>query len=548
MQNELIFEKRTFTDNELSKIHTIYLNNYPVVYLLLNKKKSIAYIGQTAQARRRLKTHLASPERNLHNETVLIGHNKLNQSATYNIETKLINYFIADNKYKLQNVSQTRAEKMHDYYQKDMYNNEIFNDIWEKLREEQIAEQTIEHLQNKDIYKLSPYKELSEQQLDVKEEIIDFCQKKMDQEGHHVFIVEGEAGSGKSVLLSSLFNTIQDLSKEPSSSLHNSDNYVLVNHSEMLKTYKHIAFSLPNLKKKQFVKPTSFINQMDKYEQKADITLVDEAHLLLTKEDSYNNFRYDNQLDEIIKRSNITVVIFDSKQVLKLKSYWNNQLLNEITKNYNAETFTLTDQFRMNASEDIVDWVDHFVNKRLLPVPTQKEENFELKIFEDPEVFKKAIFEKNERYGLSRIVSTFDYLHKKDGQTYYVDEDGINMPWNVTHENTTWAEEADTIHEVGSIYTVQGFDLNYVGVVLGPSVTYDPDKDSLVIKPEKYKDKGAFASRKDKTEAENEALKEKVILNSINVLMKRGMRGLYIYATEPELREKLIELYNKELK
>ncbi len=46
--------------------------------------------------------------------------------------------------------------------------------------------------------------------------------------------------------------------------------------------------------------------------------------------------------------------------------------------------------------------------------------------------------------------------------------------------------------EVGSIYTVQGFDLNNVGVVIGPSIDYDPETDQLVIDIDKYEDKGAF--------------------------------------------------------
>lgn len=165
-----------------------------------------------------------------------------------------------------------------------------------------------------------------------------------------------------------------------------------------------------------------------------------------------------------------------------------------------------------------------------------------LKIFEDATTFKAAIDSKNNQYGLSRIVSTFDYLHKKDNKTYIVDEEGINMPWNSTQNNVTWAESPNSIKEVGSIYTVQGFDLNYVGVVLGPSVSYDEDKDELVIDPSKYKDTGAFISRTDLTPEKNQEIKEEIILNSINVLMKRGIHGLYIYATDPKLRKRLVEL------
>lgn len=132
--------------------------------------------------------------------------------------------------------------------------------------------------------------------------------------------IEGDAGTGKSVLLSSLFNTIQDLSNDMDSVLNNKNNYLLVNHAEMLKTYQNIAKSLPNLKKKQIMRPTSFINQMTKSGEMADIVLIDEAHLLLTKDDKYNNFHYQNQLEEIIKRSKITIVILIQSRYSKLKA------------------------------------------------------------------------------------------------------------------------------------------------------------------------------------------------------------------------------------
>ncbi|TMU83917.1 DUF2075 domain-containing protein [Bacillus sp. BHET2] len=541
--NELVFEKKELNHESINKIKTLHLNNYPIVYILYNdKKRPSAYIGQTVQVTRRLKNHLEDTRRKKLNRTILIGHEKFNQSASYNIESNLINYFIADNHYQLQNISQTSSREMHNYYQKPFYNEELFESIWENLRKENIVRDTLENLRNKDIYKLSPYKELSIQQLEIKDEILDFCKKHIQKPGNHVISIEGDAGTGKSVLLSSLFNTIQDLAKDDSSSLHHTDNYLLVNHGEMLKTYKSIANSLPNLKKKNLMKPTPFINGKTKTGVIADIVLIDEAHLLLTKEDSYNNFRYQNQLDEIIKRSKITIVIFDPKQVLKIKSYWDHRLLEEITRQYSAKTVRLTDQMRMNANLETIKWIDHFVAKRVLPFPAEKDPSFQLKIFEDAVTFKAAIENKNDEVGLSRIVSTFDYLHKKDKQTYIVDEEGINMPWNSTHSNLTWAENPGSIKEVGSIYTVQGFDLNYVGVVLGPCVSYDEEKEELVIDPSKYKDTGAFISRTDLSPEKNQQVKKDIILNSINVLMKRGIHGLYIYATDLKLRAKLIEM------
>ncbi|SFL73736.1 hypothetical protein SAMN04487943_103353 [Gracilibacillus orientalis] len=543
----IIYEKRSFNHDELSSIDSIYLNNYPIVYILYNKKKRpTAYIGQTVQAKRRMTNHFKNPQRKVLAETILIGHEEFNQSATYNIETNLINYFIADNRYRLQNVSQTSEKQIHNYFRKDYYNQELFNEVWEKLRQENIVDEKIETLANKDLFKLSPYKELSEKQLEIKNNILEYCKQNISKNHNHVFLIEGDAGTGKSVVLSSLFNTIQDYANDNSTSLANTENYLLVNHGEMIKTYQTIASSLPNLKKKSFMKPTSFINKMDKASEKADIVLVDEAHLLLSKEDAYNNFRYQNHLEEIIKRSKVTIVIFDPKQVLKIKSYWNKDLLQQITKNYSTTTFSLEDQFRIDASPEIPKWIDRFVEKKLTPIPQLKNEKFELKIFENSDNLKDAIINNNKKYGLSRIVSTFDYIHKKDGSLYYVDEDGLNMPWNITKNNKTWAEEADTIREVGSIYTVQGFDLNYVGVILGPSISYDDTNEQLLIDTSKYKDTEAFRTRKDLSYEENEQAKEDIILNSINILLKRGIKGLYIYATDPKLRSKLLSLQGDE--
>jgi len=75
--------------------------------------------------------------------------------------------------------------------------------------------------------------------------------------------------------------------------------------------------------------------------------------------------------------------------------------------------------------------------------------------------------------------------------------------------------------------------------VLGPSVQYDATKDEIIIDTSKYMDKGAYTGM-DGIENVNEA-KEKIVLNSINILMKRGIKGLYIYSSDESLRNKLLE-------
>ncbi|MBC1936462.1 DUF2075 domain-containing protein [Listeria grandensis] len=548
--NSKLIQIRKFEKEPIQEIDTAYFNNYPIVYILYNDAKSpSAYIGQTVHLQRRMKDHLKNAERKILKTALFIGNEKFNQSATYNVETNLINFFIAEKKYKLQNISQTLDNKMHDYYNKEYYDQIFFESIWEELRAQDIVRESLEDLKNKDVFKLSPYKELSAEQMDLKYHIIDYCKKHIDDEQHSIFFIEGDAGTGKSVVLSSTFNTIQDLSQDKGSKLYGTENYLLVNHQEMLKTYKDISETLPNLKKKNFMKPTSFVNRKTTGKKSvADIVFVDEAHLLLSKKDSYNNFNQDNHLEEIIKQSKVTIVVYDRKQVLKFKSFWDTKLIDHVKRGIHSEVLMLTNQFRIRAEEDILNWMDDFTNKQISPLPKSLtnagQENFELKIFSDAGEMYQKIKQKNKKYGLSRLVSTFDYLHKKDGKDYYIEEPHLKLPWNRTHYKKTWAEVEDTINEVGSIYTIQGFDLNYVGVILGPSVSYNFEKGQLEILTANYKDSEAFKARDDISADQIEVLKEQIILNSINVLMKRGIHGLYIYASDPKLRQKLMSLYD----
>ncbi|WP_409296775.1 DUF2075 domain-containing protein [Peribacillus sp. SCS-26] len=530
-----------FNRESLDSLSDKYYANYPVVYFLNND--TTVYIGETVAVRNRMKNHLNNQERKSLNKMSLIIHDRFNRSATYNIETKLINYFLADERYKLQNKSQTAKSVVHNYHNKPYFDEEVFGDIWDELLKRKIVDHPRTAIENKDVFKLSPFKELTIEQLELQLKIIEVCEKHIADEQTFVFLIKGEAGVGKSVVLSSVFNRIQELSKEKDSNLHGKENYLLVNHSEMLKTYKKIAGNVKALSKKNFEKPTVFINKRKKLEKKAGIVLVDEAHLLLTKPDPYNSFTEENQLQEIIRHSRVVIAVYDDKQVLKMKSYWDESKLDSILGACNTEEpYELTNQFRMRASSEMVKWIDQFVEKKITSLPEHP--NYDFRIFESAAKMYEAIRAQNEKHGLARIVSTFDYVHKKDKQEYYIEEEGFKLPWNGDYKNDTWAEHADTIREAGSIYTIQGFDLNYAGVILGPSISYDEETDTLKILTEKYKDTEAYRG-KDEFE-DSESIKEKIILNSLNVLMKRGIHGLYLYASDPKLRARLKELQRKE--
>lgn len=396
--------------------------------------------------------------------------------------------------------------------------------------------------------KLSPLKELTTEQQHLVAQIINFTNQHLQNNPPAIFTIYGDAGTGKSVVLSSLFDQIQKLQRDKSSNLYQTNNYFLVNHPEILKVYKQIAGPLPELLKKNFQRPTSFINQLDKKQEKADIVIIDEAHLLLSKPDHYNNFYHDNQLVEIIKRSKIVILVFDPYQVLKMKTLWTKDRLEQITHSYSHEDYYLKHQFRMNASLELINWFNSFTEDEIInPFPINANQNYDFRIFDDAEKMRQEIVKRNNEVGLSRILSTSGYPSTLDGGKHYIQEGEFKMPWDqYNYTSIPWAEIPETINEVGSIYTCQGFDLNYTGIIIGPPISQIPDQNKIQVNLDKITDIEMFKKRKDLTDpTEIKKLEERMVLNSLNVLFKRGIMGTYLYAHDPLLRKTLFSMFKK---
>lgn len=397
--------------------------------------------------------------------------------------------------------------------------------------------------------KLSPFKKLTPEQEKLVSSIIEFTQKHIKGETPAVYTVYGDAGTGKSVVLSNLFERIQKAARQdPHSPFYKTTNYFLVNHPEILKVYREIAGDIKVLYKKDFSRPTSLINQLDKQQKTIDVAVIDEAHLLLSKADHYNNFYHDNQLVEIIKRAKVVILVFDQYQVLRMKSLWTPERLEKITHQYPHQECHLHHQFRMTASDNLIDWFNHFTDKyELTALPQDGRSHYDFRIYDDAEEMRQAIVKRNNEVGLSRILSTSGYPSTLDGGKHYIQEGRFKLPWDqYNYTVTPWAELPQTINEVGSIYTCQGFDLNYTGIIIGPPISQIPGTYKLQINLDKYTDSEAFKKRADLTDPkEIKALEERMIMNSLNVLFKRGVYGTYIYAHDPLLRESLVRLFKE---
>lgn len=361
--------------------------------------------------------------------------------------------------------------------------------------------------------------------------------------GHRgVFVIEGEAGTGKSVLMHTAFARLQTAARATAKHpLYGTQNVLLVNHAEMIKAYHHASETHKNLHKKDYLRPTTYINRMHTHGGCIDVAMIDEGHLLLTRPDPYNRFNQKNQLQEILRLARVVVLVFDHGQVLKFKSLWRKDDLERLLAGYKICHRQIHQQWRMHAGHKLLEWISAIRDGTLLPLPATSKD-FDLRIFDDATALYACVRQRNEKYGCSRMIATYDFPYRLDGCDHFVVTGTLTLRWDraTPSARLPWAERPETIDEVGSVYTVQGFDLNYAGVILGPSLCWDADNQQLLVDPQKHEDDGAFIGKSTVKNAQH--MQRNIMLNAVSVLLTRARYGLYIYAHDSALRQKLLEL------
>ncbi len=544
------FSVKAIKELDFSEKDEQLILDYPTVYIIddkiSDKKHNYnVYVGETTDINRRTKQHLNDDIRNGREdfkklsdssttEMYIIGHKYFNKSLTLDIENRLLHYLLSSESVK--NVNNRRGNPQNDYYTSEIMDS-VFSKIWRKLHSLNNVLFPIESvIRDSALFKASPFHKLTKEQKEAKSKIILQILSSLTQNlDGQLILVEGEAGSGKTVLMSSLLYDLFNSNEFPVSkdkmSIH-----LLVNHEQQLTVYQQMAKKL-GLKNKNGIdvvmKPTSFINYQSKNNLKADVVIVDEAHLLLTQ--GKQSYRGKNHLKDLLANAKVVVAVFDENQILTTEQIWESADLAEMKLDAQC-VISLRDQMRINAQQSTIDWIRSLVDEQVI-YPFRKDDKYDFRVFDSPQEMYDAIKEKDQHQenGISRMLATYDWKFKQkgkpeDNQYWNVTIGDFSMPWNLqlpkdkATKNLSWAEQKQTIDEIGSTYTIQGFDLNYAAVIIGPSVKYRDGK--IIFDP------GASCN-------------EKAIRNRLNVLLTRGVNGLYLFAVDKELQKALKEALRK---
>jgi DUF2075 family protein len=500
--------------NLLRKIE--FTLNWPTVYLLEDSKE--IYIGQSGNLVGRLKQHNKNPTRNKLKKAHIITDREYNLSATLDIESLLIQYIAADEKFLLQNSNAGLLN--HNYYDRVKYLSK-FEELWQELQKKNITVNDLVQLRNTDLFKYSPYKSLTEEQLN----IVSRIKNSIDTGLNLTYIINGEPGTGKSVLGTYLVKyLLENLENDKKLSIA-----LVIPMTSLRRTLKKVFSKIKGLNSRMVIGPTEIVGN------NFDVLIVDEAHRLRRRvnlsgykpfddaNEYYGLGKSGNQLDWIMRASKSQILLYDKGQ-----SVTPGDIRVEHFTNLPAVHFDLTSQLRVLAGNDYMEFIDNVLSSREVTKPDFGE--YEIEYFEYLEPMINKIKAKDKKHGLARLVAGYAWTWKtknKYSQDYDIEIDGLKLKWN--SENIDWVNSKNAINEVGCIHTVQGYDLNYVGVIIGPELGYDPITHKLIVYKDKYKDINGKRTLKTPEELEF------YIINIYKTLLARGIKGTYIHAVDANL-------------
>src|SRR3989338_8892423 len=264
------FEKDKF--NQIKNYE--FGRNWPVVYIIENRKE--IYIGQTNGVYSRSKQHYENPERSKLENIHIITDDEYNKSATSDIEAWLIEYMSGDGKFLLQNGN--GGLQNHNYYDRERYKAK-FELIWERLRQMSLVEKDLVQIRNSDLFKYSPYKSLTEDQIIVARNLY----KNIKSGLQKTFIINGKPGTGKTILAVYLIKYL----KEQEDTKH-FEIALVVPMTQLRGTIRKVFSKVKGLK------PDMVIGPNDVTKKKYDILIVDEAHRLKQRKNITNYASFDS--------------------------------------------------------------------------------------------------------------------------------------------------------------------------------------------------------------------------------------------------------------
>jgi hypothetical protein len=207
-----------------------------------------------------------------------------------------------------------------------------------------------------------------------------------------------------------------------------------------------------------------------------------------------------------------------------------------------------------------MEWLDSTLGYKDTGRKLTRNDKFEFRVFDSPQKLYSALLKKEaklkqkypEKNNFARLVAGYCWpwsknLDKNGELVKDVKIGDFAMPWE-THDKVTppkgyvkwyeWAFKSEGIKQVGCIYTAQGFEFEYIGVIIGKDPVYDPALKIMV---------GNRKASFDRTLHQNAANFTEYARNIYRVLLSRGMKGCYVYFTDEATKDYFLSRIDSEV-
>lgn len=342
----------------------------------------------------------------------------------------------------------------------------------------------------------------------------------------HVVLVHGGPGTGKSVIA---INVVADALRDG----------INAHYATGSKAFTKTLWKIIGSRAKTTFR---YFNSYSRAEHDSvDVLVCDEAHRIretssirFTKRDDRSDLP---QIVELIRASKACVFFIDDRQVVRPNEVGSSDYIRLHAESLGCRIteLELEAQFRCGGSEGFVNWIENTLGiRRTANVIWDSEDGFDFRIFRDVGDLESAIQKKADDGHSARLVAGFCWPWSAPRSDGTLVEDIVigdfKRPWNAKEdagdlaegipESSLWATDPNGINQIGCVYTAQGFDLDYVGVIWGRDLVYDLDRQTWI---------GDKAASRDAIVKRSKDRFVDLVKNAYRVLLSRGLKGCYVY-------------------
>lgn len=356
-----------------------------------------------------------------------------------------------------------------------------------------------------------------------------------------VVIVTGGPGTGKSVIALSLLG---ELSRRGKTTLHATGSRAFRN------SLRKIAGSRVPKVQKLFSYFNSF---MTAEKNSLDVILCDEAHRI--RDTSANRYTKADlrtgtpQLHELLNVARVPVFLLDSNQVVRKGETGTPEYIETEARAMGLEVIRvgLDGQFRCGGSRLYENWLNAFLELGEEGViPWTEDPNFTVEVVNSPEQMESQLRDLASEGYKSRITAGYCWTWHEPNPDGTLPLDvkigSWSKPWNVKGDRGVgeylsgelWAIDPNGFDQIGCVYTAQGFEYDWNGVIFGHDLVWRSNKWVGI----------SSGSKDPAMKGVGETQFELLTKNTYKVLLTRGLVGTLLFSVDPETQNYISHLFS----